>query len=757
MKAIQKAPVRALMTGAALGVLATGGWSLPTFALAADEATQVEEITVTAQKREENIQDVPISETAVGGEKLAVMMSGGGDIRFLSSRVPSLTLESSFGRTFPRFYIRGLGNTDFDLNASQPVSLVYDDVVLENPVVKGYPAFDLDQIEVLRGPQGTLFGRNTPAGIVKLDSAKPTFTQKGYASLSYATFGTTNLEAAYGGPLVADKLAVRASVMYQRRNDWVDNTFTGKNNVSEGYEQYAGRLQFLFTPTEQFSALLNIHAMHLDGTPRLFRANIIQPGSNHFVAGFDREKIAQDAQPRAFQHVDTLGASAKLEYDFGDVKLTSITGYEHAKTLSRGDIDGGFGASFAPPMGPGFIPFPSESADGLPHHAQWSEEVRLASDTDAPLSWQAGAFYFNENVTIDSFDYNTLGGGVQDGFAQQHQKTKAWALFGTVGYVFSNGLKLSGGLRYSNEDKKFDAKRYVSPIGGGATPVRTAHPKSDNISWDVSATYPLSDDANLYARVARGFRAPSIQGRLLFADDISVAGTETVTSYEAGFKTYAFDKRLRLNADVFVYEMKNQQLTAVGGSGNFSRILNAAKTEGYGFEVDADIVPIDNLYVTAGLSYNHTELKDPTLGIRDACTAFFQFCTVTDPQIALPGGHTFASIDGNSLPNAPKWIGNLTAKYVIPYGNGQFFIFTDWAYRSKINFFLYTSKEFSDDRLVEGGLRLGYSADGGRWEAAVFGRNITDDTSLEGGIDFDNLTGFVNEPRTWGVEFKVKL
>ncbi len=138
---------------------------------AADEGADSAEIVVTATRRAENIKDVPVAVTAIGGEKLAVINSSGLDIRFLSARTPSLQIESSFGRTFPRFYIRGLGNTDFDPNAAQPVSVVYDDVALENPMLKSFPVFDLASVEVLRGPQGTLFGRNTPAGVVKLNSA----------------------------------------------------------------------------------------------------------------------------------------------------------------------------------------------------------------------------------------------------------------------------------------------------------------------------------------------------------------------------------------------------------------------------------------------------------------------------------------------------------------------------------------------------------------------------------------------------------
>ena len=342
----------------------------------AQSATQLEEVIVTATKSAENINDVPVSVTAISGEKLDVIRSSGGDIRVLSGRVPSVILESSFGRTFPRPYIRGLGNTDFDLNASQPVSFVYDEVVLENPILKGFPLFDIGQVEALRGPQGTLFGRNTPAGVLKFDSVKPSQQMGGYAQGSYATFGTVNLEGAVGGPIVSDVLSGRISGLYQHRNDWIDNGFTHENNATGGYEEYALRGQLLYTPNAQFSALGNVHYLHLNGSPQIFRANIIQKGTNDFVAGFDRDTIFQDAQPRSFQHVRESGASLKLTYDFGGPVLTSITGYEHVKVLSRGDIDGGFGAVFAPPSGPGFIPFPSESADGMPYHQQWSEELR---------------------------------------------------------------------------------------------------------------------------------------------------------------------------------------------------------------------------------------------------------------------------------------------------------------------------------------------------------------------------------------------
>ena len=166
--------------------------------VAADEETEevvrLEEVVVTARKREQRSFEVPLSVSTIRGEKSDILRSSGMDVRFLSNRTPSLQIESSFGRIFPRFFIRGLGNNDFDLNASQPVSILYDGVVLENALLKGFPAFDLDRIEVLRGPQGTLFGRNTPAGTVKFESARPTQTLDGYGRLSYGQFNTSNFE-----------------------------------------------------------------------------------------------------------------------------------------------------------------------------------------------------------------------------------------------------------------------------------------------------------------------------------------------------------------------------------------------------------------------------------------------------------------------------------------------------------------------------------------------------------------------------------
>src|SRR6185436_13081025 len=177
-------------------------------AISAQEPEEkLDEVIVTAERRAENIRDVPSSISTVSKDTLEVLSTGGQDVRLLAARVPSLNVESSFGRAFPRFYIRGYGNGDFRLNATQPVSLIYDEVVQENPILKGFPIFDIDQIEVLRGPQGTLFGRNTPGGVVKFNSVRPAMEFGGYVSVSDATFNTANIEGAINMPF-GEKWAV---------------------------------------------------------------------------------------------------------------------------------------------------------------------------------------------------------------------------------------------------------------------------------------------------------------------------------------------------------------------------------------------------------------------------------------------------------------------------------------------------------------------------------------------------------------------
>jgi iron complex outermembrane recepter protein len=746
-------------TGIAISMLA----SVPALAQEqAEDSVALEDIVVTAQRREQNLQDVPISVATIDGDSLAAVNSGGADIRALAGRVPSLNIESSFGRTFPRFYIRGLGNTDFDLNASQPVSVVYDDVVLENPILKGFPVFDVDRVEVLRGPQGTLFGRNTPAGIVKFDTVRPD-AEGGYLRASYARFNTVNVEGAAGGQL-SDTISARVSALYQRRGNWVDNLNDPGSNDLEGFEDFAARLQLQFEPSDALTLRLVGQVRVFEGTARLFRANSFRTGSNELifrtgtngaaapVVAFDRRTVRTDGIN--FQELENYNVGATIEYDLGGATLTSVTSYWTGQLDSRGDIDGGAGNQFGPTQGPGFIPFSAQSQDNVPSLNQFTQELRIASNNSDGLRYQFGIFYFNEKLNIESFDFGTPTDLVPSAIAVQRQDSDALGVFGNLSYEFDNGLTIQGGIRYNRDERDFVAARPVDNrpgflgFGGPVTP-QLASVEDDVITWDLAAVFEASDDVNLFARIASGYRAPSIQGRLLFGRTNSIADSETTMSYEAGIKSTLADGRVRFNLTGYYFTTDDLQLTAVGGVSNFTTLLNAAQVEGYGFEAELQARPTQGLTLTAGLSYNRNEIQDPNAFVA-GCGAP---CTVLDPQ--RPGSPGIFSINGNQLPQSPRWIANWTAGYEHPVGNGHVYVFTDWYYRSRIQFFLYRSVEFNDASLIEGGLRVGYRTD--RFDVALFGRNITNDVSAVGGIDFNNLTAFVNEPRIWGIEAGIRF
>lgn len=707
------------------------------------DKTQLDTVVITAERRVENIKDVPNAVSSISGEKLDVLNSSGQDIRFLSGRVPSLNIESSFGRAFPRFYIRGYGNTDFRLNASQPVSLIYDDVVQENPILKGFPAFDLKAIEVVAGPQGTLFGRNTPAGVVKFDSAKPSQRQEGYFNASYGTYGTANLEGAANLVLNKD-LALRFSAQLQHRDDWVHNTQSTGSRSTEGYDDRAVRVQALYEPSKDFSALLNIHNRELKGSPRLFRANIIKPGTNDLVDGFDPAKMSIDGTNEQLLHAS--GASARLKFNLGAATLHSITAVEAVQPFSRGDVDAGYGASYAPDgkYGPGFIPFSVETSDTLRDHRQLSQEFRLESNAQGPWRWQGGIYLFDERYTMESVNYDTIFHGPNTS-SRTSQTNKAAALFGSINYDVSEAFKLRAGLRYTEDKKTLVSESKDVPLNTANG--LSADTKDSKWTWDVSGTYALDKSSNLYARVGTGFRGAAILPASAFGP-LSKAAPETLTSYEVGVKSDFWNRRARLSASVFRYDVNDLQLTEVGGGSNSNSVKSAKKAVGQGVELNLDLLPIDNLVITLSGSYNEAKIRDANLTVGGCGSG----CTVTN----RPAGGGQFYVDGNQLPQAPKWVGNLTARYGIPLAGGdEFYVYTDWAYRSAVNFFLYESVEFTGKALTEGGLRVGYVWGNGKYEAAGFVRNITNQTRVTGAIDFNNLTGFINDPRTFGAQFKV--
>ncbi|KTT76177.1 TonB-dependent receptor [Sphingomonas endophytica] len=727
-----------------------------TAAAAAADDTGLTDVVVTAERRSENLKRVPVSVAVVEGDDLRTFQAGGEDALALAGRVPGLYAETTTGRIFPRYYIRGLGNIDFYLGASQPVSIIQDDVVLEHVVLKSNPVYDVAKVEVLRGPQGSLFGRNTTAGIIKFDTIRPGQVWTSRFNASYGTYNTATFDAGVGGPIVQDKIAIRLSGLYQHRDDWIDNTFTGASadgtrggrNALGGFDERDARLQVLLTPTETLSVNLSGHVRSYEGTSTVFHRGALIKGQNN-IGLEPRDRVALDEGDNNPQAYKTYGGSVNAGWDFGAATLTSITAYETTSGYSRGDTDGGAAANFG---GVGF----GESMGRIRGLDQWTQELRLASNGDGAFKWQFGGFYFdNRDVT----EFYQRGYFLSPGQAARNPNNwvrlrdvnTSWAVFGQASYRLADRLTLTAGARYTVDEKETRLVKASLTAAGAdsfpATAPRTVKLTGKEPSWDVSALYEIDPTTSVYARIARGFRGPTIQGRsAVFNTPFSTADSETIMSYEAGVKTQPTSK-LRINATAYTYRVSDIQLNGNDVNGN-GTLFNADHANAYGMEAEMEWRPIRNITFSLGGSAIHTEIKDPRVYAQVCAFGGRPTCTVLDPTVR---GGLFAQIDGNPLPNAPRWQVDAAVRYDIPLSDrGNFFVASDVNMQGYTNLVLYETREFFANDNLELGLKAGFTTADGKYEIAAFARNITNEKNLKGVIENYNAAVF-NEPRIVGI------
>ncbi len=761
----------ALMLGVALGSVLCGSAAFAQDAAPVQTQAAPEEglgdIVVTAERRSENLQKVPLSVGVASGDALRTYTSGGDDtLLALSGRVPGLYVESTTGRIFPRFYIRGLGNIDFYLGASQPVTIIQDDVILEHVVLKSNPVFDVRQVEVLRGPQGSLFGRNTTAGIIKFDTIKPSNDFESRASASVGSYNSVNLDAGVGGPLIKDLLSIRLSTLIQHRENYVDNRFAGvsadntatpRKDAMGGFDDRNVRVQLALTPGERFTLDLSGHARWYDGTSTLFHRGALKKGSND-VSAEPRNVVSYDEANDNPQSYNTYGGSARATYDFGPAALTSITAYETTSGFSRGDTDGGAAANF--PVGGQPNGF-GQSQGQIRDLDQWSQEVRLAGTPGGRFNWQVGGLYFDTRDITDFYQrgyFLTTAARNPNNWVRLHNVNTSWAGFGQVSYELVDKLTLTVGGRLTEDKKRTQLLKTADTAAGvvtyrGRTDVTL---KATKPSWDASLLYQASPDVSLYTRVAEGFRGPTIQGRsAVFNSDFTTAKSETILSWEGGVKSRLLNNTLSLNATVFAYRVKDIQLNGNDVNGN-GVLFNADKADAYGMEAEANWKPVPNLTLGAGLSMLHSRIRDKNVYAQVCILNGVVVCTVEDPTIKV-GANTFAQIDGNPLPNAPEYNVDLTARYDQPLGNGgRAFIAGDFNIQGYTQFVLYKTKEFTANGNFEGGLKIGYAAPDDAYELAVFARNITGEKNLKGVIE-NYMAAVFNEPRIIGVSLSGKF
>ena len=642
-----------------------------TSAASALSGSAIETIVVTANKREEKAQDVPVSVTAVSGDQLERDNTvSATDIARYAPNTLAWTTES---RARPRWYVRGVGNSNVANNVVSPIGIYVDEVYLNSGAFQGFPLFDLERVEVLRGPQGTLWGKNTTGGAFSFVSKAPTFDTDGYAQATFGDYGQRGLQGAVGGALIGDQLAGRVSFYTESRDGYAKNTVTG-DSVGD-IQDTAARAQLLWRPSERFEALLSAHLRKFDGQRvPWFPVGANANGSNNFGyvgrAGRSDEVAYNVDSPET---VDSEGALLRLNWQISDaVTLTSITGYDDGDRRQINDGDS--------------TPLEISRTYNRIKPTQWSQELRLASNTDSPLEWIAGLYYFDEDLnsyaSTATLPNETPSSAAKFFYTTFDQKSESAAAFAHLAYKFTDRFKLGGGLRYTRDQLDIDVlsqqsstpatftnQTYWWLASSVSSPLTTYADQSDKTrwskwTWDVTPEFRITDNALAYVRYSNGYRAGNFQGQVAPpSTPLSVIDPESIDAYEVGLKTDWFSHRLVANVSAFYYDYDDLQVSVVKPlpSGSFAAVLeNAASARIQGAEVELRARPIDALRLTANLGYLDAEYRNFTS--------------------YLSGVET--DLSGNDIARAPHFTGYLAADYLIPLPSGALTLTTDWNYTS---------------------------------------------------------------------------
>lgn len=720
---------------------------------AAKDDTAIAEIVVTAQKRAENLQDVPVSVTALTADTLAAR--GVNNVLALNNMAPGMRISANDAAANPKIYIRGVGLSDFNPNASSGVGVYIDGVYIGSPLAQMAGFFDLAQVEVLRGPQGTLYGRNTNGGAINITTKRPTQSFTADASVEYATFNAKTVEAAVGGPIIADKLAFRAAGQWVKDDGYTYNRVTG-NNVNAA-DHWAGRVSLLFTPTDNFEMLTQVNryvnrgdaiapqhralfpsTAAATGADGLCAPNAYASGACTDLLGYadtDKNSRALDANLEGKDKVDLFGASNQATWSFNGMQLVSVTAWQWAH---RNDVENTDGS-----------PAQMLEINYRSRQHQLTQELRLQSDNPSGrVNWVLGGYFMDETVK-DNTRQDTLrdlrplfvtpdnptGLSPENSVAvfgwPYTQTTKGYAVFGQADYKITDKLTGTVGLRWSADKKHMN---YQSQIEDGLIVLLTSDQKKtfSAFSGRLGLRYEVTDDTNVYATYNRGYKSGGFFGGLATTpEEVEPYDNETLDAYEVGMKSEFFDRRVRLNVSGFYYDYKNQQVFAQALRNGLTVLVldNAANSKVYGGEAEITARPIQPLTITAGLSLLHAKYGD-----------YFS------------EGQDFT---GNWLPQSPKVTFNTSATWVAPLANGSSIVANvDANYSSKVYFDNSNASRLSQDAVWIAGAQVSWRSPDQKIEAGAFARNLFDKTYVVSISNIDSLGEdllSMNRPRSLGV------
>ena len=695
----------------------------------------LEEVIVTAQKRTQNLQDVPIAISTLSEEQLKNLQLY--DSFDLANYTPGLTWGGTANKTRPQIFLRGVGNSDFQVGSTSPVAIYMDGIYQGSNFGLANLLMDLERVEVLKGPQGTLWGRNTTAGLINFVPNKADVAEQlnGYARVSYGEYDDVNVEGAIGIPL-GSQFAGRLAVNYNSQGGIFDATGTTgfQDNSYGGWDWYAVRGSLAYESGERLKVVATIDYNEMDGTYGSNKSlGIIGDGCSNpgrlgttcsDILGFVDSPDIHDVQPEAeaFEDTEGFGVNLQIDYDFGSVELTSVSAFSSANRQAFDDTDN------SP------SPFLENSYDD--EYEAFSQELRLASNLAGPLNWIGGLYYYTN--TLDYYIGATirLFGPFGDQFRTQSVETDTFGVFGEFTYDLTDRLQATGGVRYTYDKRTvnramfggfniafltWNPKEYalnnIDP-GGLSLNVRDQDKSFEEPSGRFSLVYKVNEDSNLWITAARGFKGGDPNSGAMTPADFNISEPEFVTSVEAGIKTRLLEDTLQIDLSGYYYDYTDKQVfTEVSTmTGNLNILGNAGELTITGIDARVRWLMTENLSVDFGFAYTDSEFDS------------FIDATGTDQS-------------GNTTAYTPEIHSNTVIYYQwpLPDNMGTLSIQGDAVHTDDTFFTNDNNPHLVRDSLWLLGGNIGYTSADERWDIRLWVKNLTDEEYFTGGFDFTFL------------------
>ena len=700
----------------------------PAMAGAADAAAEVDSnvIVVTAQKREQDVQDVPISMTVASGQKLTTM--GIQDFNQLDRFVPNFYVQTTPGNN--AFYIRGIGSTPGNLAFEQTVGLFVDGVYGGHARQFQAPFLDVARIEVMRGPQGALVGKNTSAGAISVISARPTFELQAAAEGSYEFEpGGTRLYGMVSGP-ISEAVAVRVAAQYEDYDGYIENLILGGKETKR--KTLFGRASILVDSGGPVDFLLKVEGGHVDltGTASEQILTPDDPDLKRSTGGFP------GFVDRDFDNTNNLNLTATANLEIGEHVLTSISGYSSYDFEKRLDAD--------------FGPAPAFASSFAEKFSQMSQELRLASPETGTVEYIFGG-YFHVN-DYDLLQTTLIKFGPFNGESDRvfRQENVVWSGFGNVTWHMSETLRLIGGLRYTFDRKRANQTRQKT---GVVLPTWLATPLSGQRTereWDpsVAVQWNATPEAMLYASYGQGSKAGGFVGAQATTTPAQFqVESESAETFEVGAKLALLDRRLRINTALFRTDFRNLQVSSFDAVTTSFITSNAGKARSQGFEGDMSFAITEGFLLTGSLAYLDAKFLD-----------FPGAQCPYDNLSCIPADNNAA---GRPLPRSPKWSGTLSADLTLPASDSlEFNINAGMTFRS----FAYLEESYDpaagQDGHAKFDLRAAIRSADDRWELAFLGKNLTNEITASHAfatpLAANVISKFIQQPRSIAVQAKFR-